>query len=266
MQLLIDGNNMAFRVHYTHRNLTANGEPTGVLYGSIQSVRNFKEMFSNARIICCWDTRKNLRKKLSSEYKAKRKINSDRKRIFDQLPKLKVLLSTLGVSSTEYSGLEADDLLAILSKLDESIIVSNDEDLYQLLNSKVKMLKPKKKELYTHSDFVNEFNITSDKWAEVLAMAGKGSNDLKGLPGIGRITAIKYLRNKKIRDDLNKIIENNKHKTLENLALTTLPFKSIIPKIQRSTTNRNTFHRLCTQYRFTSILKEFKNWEQLFFK
>ena len=265
MQLLIDGNNMAFRVHYTHKYLSANGAPTGVLYGSLQAVRVLKEMFSNARIICCWDTKKNLRKKLNPEYKANRTMNSDRRRIFEQLPKLKALLSTLGIHSTEYSGLEADDVIAILSKQDDSVIVSNDEDLYQLLNAKVKIFKPNKNEVYTHHDFTNEFNISPVDWNKVLAMAGKGSNDLKGLPGIGRVTAIKYLAEEKIPEKRMLTIENGKSEIQRNLKLTVLPFKSVTPKIQRALPDRDKFHRLCTMYRFTSILQEFKNWDRLFF-
>ena len=265
MLLLIDGNNLAFRVHYTHQHLTSDGAPTGVIYGGLQSIHRLRKMFPKAtKIICCWDSRSSLRKEIDPTYKADRKHTSDRQQIFDQIPMLKEALSMLGISNVEHDGFEADDIIAVLCKNRKVTIVSTDTDLYQLLTEDVVIFKPTMETLYGLTEFIKEFDVQPNSWATILAIAG-GKNNVKGVPGVGVKTVIKFMSYEKIQEKLSNAIAVfvASGKAADNLKLTKLPLKDFNPKIQRAKPDEATFRELCTRYKFSSILREFGNWRTL---
>jgi len=53
--LLIDGNNLAFRTHWTHRQLTINDVPVSLLYGFFNSLISLKKNYPEYGIIIAWD-------------------------------------------------------------------------------------------------------------------------------------------------------------------------------------------------------------------
>lgn len=268
MQLLIDGNNLAYRVYYTHKHLSADGVPTGMIYGGLQSIRRLREMFPKAtRIICCWDSHFNLRKKINPIYKADRKHTPERRQIFDQMLTLKKAVSMLGIQNVEHCGFEADDIIAVLCKNEDTVIVSTDTDLYQLLTETVILFKPTIEVFYRLTDFVKEFDTIPSLWATILAISG-GKNNIKGVSGVGVKTAIKFLSCGKLRegrlsDAIIKFVDSGKAK--DNLKLTQLPIEDFNPKIQRAKPDREMLYSLCAQCHFNSILREINTWEELFF-
>ena len=53
--LLIDANNLAFRVHWTHKNLSFNGMSTSLLYGFMRSMISFRHRFEDYFPVVVWD-------------------------------------------------------------------------------------------------------------------------------------------------------------------------------------------------------------------
>lgn len=135
-------------------------------------------------------------------------------------------------------GYEADDLIASvchnLPGRDEAIIIASDEDFYQLLSKRVLMWNPTTREPMTYRLFKQRYGIEPNQWPTVLAMAG-GHDNIKGIAGIGPVTACKYLRGELPHScqAYAKILEGQKI-TRENLKLVTLPIagtKRIVPKL-----------------------------------
>ena len=115
------------------------------------------------------------------------------------MDKLRESLKTLGNwSDVEIEGYEADDIIAYFVKNstydNNFVIVSSDNDLYQLLGDRVVQYLPHKKEFFTHIDFKNEYDIMPDKYPFVKALAGDTSDNIKGIDGIGIKRGIKLIK------------------------------------------------------------------------
>lgn len=129
-------------------------------------------------------------------------------------------------------GYEADDLIASFVRhmpADcRAILVSRDEDLYQLLSPSVCTHNPISGGGMTESAFREKYGLGPGDWAEVKALAGCSSDNIDGAYRIGEATAVKYLRGDlhKIESFRRKIIEAYyaSGSVKENLRLTRLPF------------------------------------------
>lgn len=272
VKLLVDGNNLAFRVHFVHPYLRSGSIFTGVIYGTLTTLLKVKSEYKDSRIIFCWDSRENPRKKICPTYKGNRTTHTpDRKKIFEQTPLLRIVLDKLGVYNAQCDGFEADDIIAILSKRYEKKtgILSNDSDLYQLLTDNCHMLDSKSMTNFTKKDFCEQYEITPDRWSMILAIAGKSSNNLPGVKGVGLRTAIQFLQGKQLkRKNAEELISTALHDGTvhKNLMLTKLPFdENVTPKLTRPSKNKEQFRKLCMQYKLKEVIRNFHTWERLFF-
>ena len=149
--VLVDVMNLAFRSQYALQQLSFEGVPTGLFFGFLQSVKRLKTF--GETLVFCWDngtpaqTRiRPWRKKLYQTYKASRQHSDTSTTVFEGLPDLYRMLRSLGYCNVGIPGLEADDLIALITnhrnyrKLD-FLIHSTDSDLFQLLNPKVDILR-----------------------------------------------------------------------------------------------------------------------------
>ena len=203
--LLIDGSNLMFRAYYATAysgNLMKNskGQYTNAVYGFIRMLNVIlKEDFTH--ILVAFDKGKaTFRHKAYEDYKAKRKPMPDEFR--SQLDLIKQVPEKLGIKVYESEALEADDIIATLTKqhyndLSDIEIISNDRDLFQLLNEKVRMRLSKKglepDQVYTKKTLKEDLNITPDQIPDLKGLMGDASDNLPGIPGVGEKTALKLL-------------------------------------------------------------------------
>ena len=207
--ILIDAMNLIFRVHYTHRNLSCDGKPTGVLFGFLKTIADLQQNVSR-NIIVAWDhgipvlgakKPRNWREDFMMGYKANRSHdNEDWPLIVSQLQPLYNVIRLLGYSNVASIGLEADDVIGILAKEIEGeiLIFSNDKDFYQLLCDRIKVLVPKKEGgkflTITQAGVEEEFGIKIWHWDRYLALGGDSSDNIKPMRGMGPATAIKLVK------------------------------------------------------------------------
>jgi 5'-3' exonuclease len=228
--ILIDVLNTVFRCHYASPKLAFEGTPTSVLHGFLRTVLDLREHVSK-RILFAWDhgipvpgapRSRNWREDVLPTYKANRARSESWPVICPQLGPLAQAISMLGYSSVAVMGLEADDIIGILSQeiKDEVLIFSTDKDLYQLLDGvRCHILVPKKEggkfRYIVASDVENEYGIPVSRWAEYLALGGDHSDNIKPMRGMGPKTAIKLIQ---AGIDLNKSFSQQpdfKQKTLD---------------------------------------------------
>lgn len=203
--------NLAFRMTFAHRHLSSCGQPMGATYGVLKTVRDLRENVSR-RMVFCWDNGvpmpgaprpRNWRDDVMTGYKAARKPNDAYAGLVPQLAPLHRALCLLGYDHASVMGLEADDVIGVLSKSawpdSVKLIFSTDQDYYQLLDeARVHVLVPKKeggkfRTLY-QSDVEREFGIGVGRWAEYLALGGDKSDSIKPMPGMGPKTAVKLIQ------------------------------------------------------------------------
>ncbi len=274
--LIVDGNAVCYAAHYTSGQvLSHDNKKTGIIYGFFRQLQHACRVAQVAHVAFCWDSRQSLRKRIFSEYKSnrvKKDIDPSLIKSLGQFYQLREeILPRLGfINNFHKIGFEADDLIASLCKYpgpdkkETFIIMSGDQDLYQLLSDRISLYKLNKKRLYDIESFISEYKISPDKWGLVKAIAGCVTDTVPGVPSIGEKRAIAYLKehnhNPKIDNpDAQAIIERNKK-------LVILPFDGT-PRLTLDWSKNPSYAEwilLCEELAFNSFLKDSKTWESLF--
>uniref|UniRef100_A0A6M3KLG9 Putative exonuclease n=1 Tax=viral metagenome TaxID=1070528 RepID=A0A6M3KLG9_9ZZZZ len=286
--ILVDSNYMAYQALFAMQSVNLNspeGVRTEITYNFLSRLPALGKKFNTNNFIFLWDspTMTLKRKHIYPEYKENRKPITDielavYREVKAQFPFIKQTLRDLGFQNIfESIGYESDDLIATLIKQDsqaEITIISNDTDLYQLLDFNVSIfnLKPSSDlytSLYTRIMFEIEYGIPPSKWKYVKALAGCNTDNVKGIKGVGPKTAIKYITGNlpnthKIYD---KIVKEEKHILAQNLPLVSLPFRGTpVPTVFADDLNIPTFKKVFTDLGFNSFLSPEKwiEWESIF--
>ena len=283
-KLIIDSNNLGYISAYAYDGLTTDDHPTAVSYGFLLGLLDRANDIQADEIYFCWDSRKSLRRLIYPEYKMNRLISKDpeevklKKIIFNQFKEVrKIILPELGFKNIfRFTGYEADDIIAELVKDDYEnniFILSSDEDLYQLIRSKVVMFNPKTKKAWTEKAFTKKYGIKPAQWATVKMIAGCGTDNVKGIEKVGEKTAIKYLNNElPERYKTFKAIESKEGEKIinRNSSLVKLPFRGNPPlkvKVKKQPRLKlDDFVNLFDRYKFYSFLqkKALKKWKETF--
>jgi 5'-3' exonuclease len=115
-----------------------------------------------------------------------------------QMGKLSEYLQCLPITLISIDNIEADDAIAYLAtdvfrpKGSEVIIMSDDKDFIQLIDAKTSVWRPVEKKYYTPKEVVDRFGIPSHNFIHYKIFMGDGSDNIKGINGIG----IKTLQSK----------------------------------------------------------------------
>ncbi len=219
--LLIDAYSIICRGFYALPPLTYNGMHTNAVLGFLNILYKTIDDEKPKYIAVAFDeNKKTFRHELYKEYKGNRKPMPIE--LKEQVPYVKDILDASCVKFFSKEGYEADDILGTLankfaSKDIEAVILSGDKDMLQLAteNIKIRLVKTIKSDIniyeYYDKDVEKEYNITPTEFIDMKAIMGDPSDNIKGLPGIGKITAndliIKY---KSVENIYNHIDEINK--------------------------------------------------------
>ena len=202
------------------------GNAKSLVTAFIRSLRLAIDQFQPTKLILPIDdyVGNSFRRKIFPEYKAPRAIRNNKDPLQIEFKKqkglvLEVIEKFLPVHSFKYKGYEADDIIAIISRIvsdDVQVVIwSNDQDLVQLQQHfpNVHMYNPQYKDFMPHL----EYDIVAYK-----ALVGDKSDNIPGVRGIGRKTALRLLNSKaefikSIASDTKKYIEFRKNKRVIDL-------------------------------------------------
>ena len=202
--LLIDGHSMAYRAFYAlpvENFRSSYGQATNAVYGFGSMLVNLISNEKPTHIAVAFDvSRKTFRTEMFPEYKANRAATPDEFR--SQMSYINELVDSLGISRFAMEGFEADDILATLSTRGvadgfEVLICSGDRDSFQLVNSEITVLYPKKgvteMARMTPDAIFEKYGLTPTQYPDFAALRGDPSDNLPSVPGVGEKTATKWI-------------------------------------------------------------------------
>ena len=284
MKIIVDGNNVCHIVNHSMGQLSNDERRTGVVFGFMKQMLMLSKRMKTKDFIFCWDSQKSFRKEIYPEYKSNRKNKEkteqeefERQTLYDQISEIRSkILPSLGFKNNFIkTGYEADDLIVytVLTNPEEDfIIVSTDQDLYQVLNDHARIYNTITKKFITKQDFIEKFGFGPTMFREIKAIAGCTSDYIKGIQGVGEITAAKYLRLEKISSTLIDRIHEGVEIIERNRKLTYLPFQKgeygTLPNmgitLKKDDLKLYNFRKLFNELSFNSFLNDMSEWERSF--
>jgi len=195
---LIDAMSLVFRAFYAPMQtplLAPSGMPTKAIYIFVRTLRKLLKEHKPDYVAVAFDlAAPTFRDKLFEEYKANRPAFPEDLSV--QLPYVKRFCRALGLPLIEKEGFEADDLIGTLAtrgseRGGEVYIVSGDEDLFQLVNEQVRVLKPSRgggegETLCDAAKVKEVLGVEPSQVVDWLALTGDPSDNIPGarpLPG-----------------------------------------------------------------------------------
>lgn len=216
--LLVDGHNLLFKMFYgmPSRIIGKKGSSIQAVIGFVGALLRIIRMFSPSNVIVIFDSEAGSdRATLNSDYKANRVDYTDVEDEFNPYSQLDDIVRALDQMSIlnfeSRDGLEADDVIASYclnaEATSEVIIMSTDTDFIQLINDNTSLLKysGKNSRLIRTEDIIEQFDISPSYFADYKALVGDRSDNLKGVPKIGKKTASKLINQ---YGSINEILEN----------------------------------------------------------
>jgi DNA polymerase-1 len=205
--LLIDGHYYVYRSFFALPSLSnSRGEPTNAILGFAKTVRRMLKDLQPEMGAVFWDEGlPQKRVELQPAYKETRKEMP--LPMIPQLDFIRNLMPLMGFKNVALPNTEADDLMgcyaiAAARRGWEVVLATNDKDLFQLVNDKVKIYSTAKADLASPRDtyallgeaeVIARWDVPPPLIGDVLAIAGDSVDNIPGA-GIGRKAAAALIR------------------------------------------------------------------------
>ena len=193
--MLIDGHSMAFRAFYalpTEKFTTSTGQATNAIYGFLSMLATLLHDEQPTHVAVAFDVgRTTFRTEMFPDYKAQR--DETPPEFISQIPILKNLLATLGITTIEKPNYEADDIIATLATTAQPLGF----DSLQLVNNTTTVLYPMKgvsvMHRFTPQAVQDKYGLTPQQYPDFAALRGDPSDNLPSIPKVGEKTATKWI-------------------------------------------------------------------------
>jgi 5'-3' exonuclease len=231
--LLIDGHYYVYRSFHAIQSLNnSRGEPTNAIYGFVKTVRKMIKDVRPDLAAVFWDEGMPERRvQLQPAYKQQRVAMPEK--MIPQLDFIQSFMRPMGLKSIALPNTEADDLmgcyaLAASAERHDTVLSTNDKDLFQLVSESVKVYSTNKVDLKHPKDSHALLGVAevTEKWGvppagigEVLALTGDSVDNIPGVEGIGSKTASTLIRQfgtiRNLLDNLKDVANEKLRKRLE---------------------------------------------------
>jgi len=197
--VLVDAYSQIFRGFYAIRELTdSRGEPTNAVFAFAKLLLFIDRSYPSVHGAMAFDCGKvAFRVELAPQYKANRPPTPEL--LLRQLPRIRDFAEAFGWPLVSAENFEADDLIAGAAGLfagEEVRIVTSDKDLAQLVDSRVRILRPAKPsgfKLWGEAEVAENFGVAPAQIVDYLSLLGDSSDNIPGVRSVGGKTAEKIL-------------------------------------------------------------------------
>ncbi|MFT7395489.1 MAG: DNA polymerase-1 [Flavobacterium sp.] len=242
---LLDAYALIFRGYYAfikNPRINSKGMDTSAIMGFMNSLMDVIKREKPDHLAVAFDNGgSQLRNEIFPEYKAHRDATPEAIKI--AVPYIQELLKAMHIPIIEVKGYEADDLIGTIAKQAEKenykvFMVTPDKDFAQLVSENIFMYKPARMgngiEIWGVPEVLAKFQIERpEQVIDFLGMMGDAADNIPGLPGVGEVTAKKFLKEygsmenllantDKLKGKMKENIEANKEKGILSKTLATI--------------------------------------------
>ena len=196
--VLVDGSGFIFRAFHALPPMTRpDGVPVNAVFGFCNMLTRLLSDHTGTHLAVIFDAGKTtFRNRIDPRYKAHRPEPPEE--LIPQFALIREATRAFGVPSIELADYEADDLIASYARAmtragGETVIVSSDKDLMQLIDKTVSMLDPIKQTPIGPAEVEQKFGVPPGKMIEIQALMGDSVDNVPGVPGIGPKTACQLI-------------------------------------------------------------------------
>lgn len=202
--LVVDGNSVVYRAWYAHRDSgsrNSNGEPNGAVHGTCALITSLAERVRPDGIVVAFDSPRSVRRERWPHYKAQRPDKDDD--LVRQLGIAKEMTADLGLHVVEVDGWEADDVFASFAHQCERhddlrcVLATGDRDSFPLASQTTRVLHMRNgldNAIWVDDEYLKaQYGVTASAYADLAAIRGDTSDNLRGADGIGPKRAAKIL-------------------------------------------------------------------------
>lgn len=203
---LLDAYALIYRAYYALINaprMSSKGFNTSAIYGFVNTLQDVLKRENPSHIAVCFDPAgTTFRHEAFEAYKADRPPTPEDIRL--AIPYIKQILAAYRIPVIEIPGYEADDVIGTLAKMAQSkgytaYMMTPDKDFGQVVDTHIFQYKPGKQgvdfEVLGVKDICESYGFdTPLQVIDYLALMGDKVDNIPGCPGVGKITAIKLIK------------------------------------------------------------------------
>ena len=228
---LVDAYAIIYRAYFAfikNPRINSKGYDTSTVFGFANSIFEIINKHKPTHLAVVFDSKEPTFRHIEfSEYKANRQEMPDP--IKNSLDYIFKFLDSINVKTYAKPGYEADDIIGTISKALEKkefevFMMTPDKDFAQLVSKNIKMYRPSSKwkpsEIWGVENVLEQFKIQNQKQViDLLALMGDASDNIPGIPGVGKITAQKFISQfgsvENLLENVDKISGKIKEKVID---------------------------------------------------
>lgn len=242
---LLDAYALIFRGYFAfikNPRINSKGQDTSAIMGFMNALMDVIKREKPDHLAVAFDKEGSAaRNEMYADYKAHRDETPEA--IKSAIPYICDLLKAMHIPIIQVAGYEADDLIGTIAKQAEKenfqvFMVTPDKDFAQLVSENIFMYKPARMgngiEIWGVPEVLARFEIERpEQVIDFLGMMGDAADNIPGLPGVGEVTAKKFLKEfgsmenllantDKLKGAMKEKIEANKDKGILSKKLATI--------------------------------------------
>src|SRR5687767_3327148 len=277
---LIDGSSQMYRAYHAFRGRglsNQEGQTTHAVYVFVTMLRKLIADHHPEYLAASFDLAgPTFRDQLAADYKANRAAMPDD--LAEQINWVHQACEAMGVPILTAPGYEADDVIgtvAMRARTDgfEVAIVSIDKDFFQMVGSGIRVYDPREEGAWFVSDgVVEKFGVRPEQVTDVLALVGDTSDNVAGVPGIGKKGAIDLVtqfggldamlgRLGELKPKQREALSTHREDALRSRELVTIrtdvPLEIDFPSLRYRGASRERCYELFTRLAFRTLVNDY---------
>ena len=277
---LIDGSSQMYRAYHAFRGRglsNQEGHTTHAVYVFVTMLRKLVNDHHPSYMAASFDLAgPTFRDAIVSDYKATRAAMPDD--LAEQLAWVQEACEAMGVPIITSPGYEADDVIGTLARRAaaegfEVAIVSIDKDFFQMVHDGIRVYDPREDGTwFDENGVIEKFGVRPSQVVDVLALVGDTSDNVAGVPGIGKKGAIDLIsqfgsldalldRSGELKPKQREALTSHRTDALQSRELVTIrtdvPIEVDLTSLRYRGASRERCYELFSRLAFRSLMNEY---------